>query len=236
MNLKYLIIEDNPGALKNLQTALNSHNELHDLGFAHTAADGVYKAQTEQPHIIFLDVELGQENGFDVLKEIRQQSGELPYFIMTTDHDKYAAEAVNTDVLYFLEKPIDPDELKLALIKAKRKFSEIENQITIKNTEGHNFIYLDEIQFIEADGNTCIFHIENGEKMFVTKTMKKIDSSLPPKFLRIHKSYIINKNLVELLNTTQRKLILRLNHEKREFPVGKSYLERVRNVLLMGWM
>lgn len=234
MNLNYIIIEDNPGAIKNLQIALRAHSHLNEIGTASTAKAGIILTQTANPHLVFLDVELGNENGFDVLKEIRQFSGEIPFFIMTTDFSKYAKEAVNKDVLYFLEKPIDPDELALAVKKVKRKMISLRNHLTIKNTEGHNFIDLNKIEFIEADGNTCIIHLQDQQKIFVTKTLKKIEISLPPNFLRIHKSYIINCNFVDLLNTTQRKIILKLNGGKKEFPIGKSYLDRVRNLLLFG--
>jgi len=117
MNFNYIIVEDNLGALHNLQSSINPHSNFKEIGIAHTLTKGIALALSVKPHIIFLDVELGNENGFDLIKEIRQFTTEMPYIIVTTGIDKYAKKAVNTDVLYFLEKPIDPDELVIALNK-----------------------------------------------------------------------------------------------------------------------
>ena len=234
MTYTYIIIEDNPGALKNLQIALKEHEDFKEIGMANSAKKGIVLAQTLNPHIIFLDVELGGENGFDVLKEIRQFTGEIPFFVMTTDYDKYAKEAVNKDVLYFLEKPIDPDELAIALKKAERKFLDLQNHITIKNTEGHYFINLDSIQYIQADSNTCKIHRDCANPMLVTKTLKEIEKILPPDFLRIHKSYIVNRKFIKMLNTTKKMVHISINDDTLEIPIGNLYLEKVRNVLLLA--
>jgi two-component system, LytTR family, response regulator len=238
MNYNYIIVEDNLGALENLQISLKSHKNFKEIGFAHTLTKGIALALTTKPHIIFLDVELGDENGFDLIKEIRQFTTEIPYIIMTTGIDKYAKKAVNTDVLYFIEKPIDPDELVIALNKFEKKFLDLQNHITIKNAEGHFFIQLDNIQYIKSEINYCTIHQVNYPSKLVSKTLKEIESILPSSFVRIHKSYIINSKFVQMLNTSKKKLKLMQssnfdNNEKElELPIGDSYLELVKNVLL----
>ena len=122
MNYNYIIVEDNLGSLQNLQTALKSHKNFKEIGVANTLSQGISMVLSAKPHIVFLDVQLGDENGFDLIKEIRQFTSEMPFIIMTTDFDKYAKKAVNHDVLYFLDKPIDPDELVIALHKFEKRF------------------------------------------------------------------------------------------------------------------
>lgn len=153
MNFSYIIVEDNLGALQNLQTALKPYSNFKEIGTAHTLTKGIALALSTKPHVIFLDVELGNENGFDLIKEIRQFTNEMPYIIMTTGVDKYTKKAVNTDVLYFLEKPIDPDELVIALNKFEKKYLDLQKHITIKNTEGHFFMQLETIQYIKSEIN-----------------------------------------------------------------------------------
>ena len=70
MNFSYIIVEDNLGALQNLQTALKPHFNFKETGTAHTLTKGIALALSTKPHIIFLDVELGNENGFDLIKEL----------------------------------------------------------------------------------------------------------------------------------------------------------------------
>lgn len=236
MNYNYIIVEDNPGALQNLQTALKHHENFKEKGVANSLSQGISLALTTKPHIIFLDVQLGEENGFDLIKEIRMFTSELPFIIMTTDYDKYAKKAVNSDVLYFLDKPIDPDELIIALNKFEKRFLELQNHITVKNSEGHHFMQLDDIQYLQSDSSYCkIFRINN-PLMHIAKTMKEIESILPPQFIRIHKSYIVNSKCVTMLNTT--KKIIRIATENSdsdleiELPIGDLYMENVKIRLL----
>ena len=238
MNYNYIIVEDNLGALQNLQTALKAHACFKEIGAAHTLTKGIALALAAKPHVIFLDVELGNENGFDLIKEIRQFTTEMPYVIMTTGVDKYAKKAVNTDVLYFLEKPIDPDELVIALNKFEKKYLDFQKHITIKNTEGHFFMQLETIKYIKSEINYCNIHRTNQAPMLVSKTLKEIEKILPNQFVRIHKSYIVNSKFVQMLNTTKKKIKLNChsdigaNPETIELPIGDCYLESVKNALL----
>lgn len=232
MNYNYIIVEDNLGALQNLQTALKAHSNFKEIGVAHTLTKGIALALSTKPHIIFLDVELGNENGFELIKEIRQFTTEMPYIIMTTGVDKYAKKAVNTDVLYFLDKPIDEDELMIALHKFEKKLLDFQKHITIKNTDGHFFMQLDNIEFIKANVNYCHIYRTNQKPMIVSKTLKDIEAILPNNFIRIHKSYIINKQFVQMLNTTKKIVKINTNTEVLDLPIGDSYLEIVKNSLL----
>ncbi|MDO5656579.1 MAG: LytTR family DNA-binding domain-containing protein [Flavobacteriaceae bacterium] len=236
MKYSYIIVEDNPGALKNLQSALKSFTDFRENGVENTMTGGVSLALKSRPHIIFLDVQLGEENGFDLIKEVRQFSTELPFIIMTTDFDKYAKKAVNSDVLYFLDKPIDPDELVIALHKFEKKFLELRNHITIKNSEGHYFMQLEEILYIKSNDNCCQIYKQDGSRMFVTKTLKQMDSILPLPFLRIHKSYIVNTQFVHMLNTRKKRLQLKfadLADFQTVFPISDLYMEKVKQTLLV---
>lgn len=235
MKFNYIIVEDNLGALQNLQSALKPHSNFNEIGIAHTLNKGIALALTTKPNIIFLDVELGEENGFDLIKEIRQFTTETPYIIMTTGVDKYAKKAVNNDVLYFLEKPIDPDELVIALNKFEKKYLDFQKHITIKNSEGHFFIQLETIEYINSEINYCTIYRTNQPPMLVSKTLKEIEKILPNQFVRIHKSYIINSQYVEMLNTSKKKIKLNSQQEATgaiELPIGDSYLELVKNTLL----
>lgn len=238
MNYNYIIVEDNLGNLKNLQTALKSHNNFTEVGTAHTVSKGISLALSAKPHIVFLDVQLGDDNGFDLIKEIRQFTTEVPFIIMTTDFDKYAKKAVNSDVLYFLDKPIDPDELTIALHKFEKRFLELKSHITIKNTEGHFFMQFENIKYIQSDNNCCKIYKDNDTSMFVTKTLKEIEKILPLPFIRIHKSFIVNTQHVYMVNTTKKMLKITNNNDDKknyaELPISDMYMEKVKQTLLTG--
>ena len=237
MNYNYIIVEDNMGSLQNLQTAMKQHQNFKETGIAHSVAKGISLALSAKPHIIFLDVELGEEKGFDLIKEIRQFTSEMPFIIMTTDFDKYAKKAVNHDVLYFLDKPIDPDELVVALHKFQKKYLEFQNHITIKNTEGHFFMQLEDINYIKSDNNCCRIFKKDGTQMFVTKTLKEIETIMPLPFIRIHKSYMVNTKYIHMLNTVKKIIQLKntnLQDELIELPISDLYMEKVKQTLLVA--
>lgn len=238
MNYNYIIVEDNLGNLKNLQTALKSHTNFTEVGTAHTVSKGISLALSTKPHIVFLDVQLGDDNGFDLIKEIRQFTTEVPFIIMTTDFDKYAKKAVNSDVLYFLDKPIDPDELTIALHKFEKRFLELKNHITIKNSEGHFFMQFENIKYIQSDNNCCKIYKDNDTFMLVTKTLKEIEKVLPLPFIRIHKSFIVNTQHVYMVNTAKKLLKITNNSDDKkifaELPISDMYMEKVKQTLLTG--
>lgn len=237
MNYNYIIVEDSLGSLKNLQTALKAHQNFVEVGIAHSLNKGISLALSTKPHIVFLDVQLGDENGFDLIKEIRQFTTELPFIIMTTDFDRYAKKAVNNDVLYFLDKPIDPDELTIALYKFEKRFLELKNHITVKNTEGHFFMQFDNIRYVQSDNNCCRVYKSDGNSMFVTKTLKEVEKILPLPFIRVHKSFIVNAKHVHMVNTSKKilKLVALANEENlAELPISDLYMENVKQTLLTG--
>lgn len=234
MSLNYIIIEDNPGALANLRSALSSHTEFIEIGAASSVNEGIGLIHTQKPHIVFLDVELGNRSGFEILNEIKKNEQELPFFIMTTDFVKYAKEAVNKDVTYFLEKPIDPEELTLALIKVQKKFLELQRHIVLKTSDGHLFVDLKDIVCLKADNNACYIVRQNSRPILVIKTLKAMEEILPNNFIRVHKSYIINKNYVYKLSTTKKIISIQCGDELEDIPIGNSYLDAVRSVLLIS--
>lgn len=238
MNFNYIIVEDNLGALQNLQSALKQHSNFKEIGTAHTLSKGITLALSTKPHIIFLDVELGNENGFDLIKEIRQFTTEMPFIIMTTGVDKYAKKAVNTDVLYFLEKPIDPYELVIALYKFEKKYLDLQKHITIKNTEGHFFMQLEDILYIQSDNNCCKIFKKDNTQMFVTKTLKEMETILPLPFIRVHKSYIVNTQFIHMINTAKKMLIINTPNNPKskleELSISDLYMETVKQTLLVA--
>lgn len=234
MSYTYIIIEDNKGAVANLRMALKSYSEFSEVGHAPNTQEGLRLLLSERPHLIFLDVELGDDNGFDFLEEISQFSLNPPFIIMTTDHDKYAREAVNKDVFYFLDKPIDPSELEIALNKFQIHFPKLQNQLIIKRSEGHFFIDYEDILYISSDNNYCNIHIVDSKPMLVSRTLKDIGATLPEAFIRIHRSYIVNSDYVHMMNTTQKSIGLscKTGDELKKLPIGGQYLDKVRHLLL----
>jgi two-component system LytT family response regulator len=164
-----------------------------------------------QPDIIFLDIEMPRLNGFDLLLQLGNISSRI---VFTTAYDQYAIKAIKLNVLDYLLKPIDRNELmetieKIKTIRSVKKDkqdntnqelrkSKFVNKIALRNNDGISFISLDNIIFIEGDSAYSIFHMVNQKKIVISKTLSFVEELLDePFFFRVHKSYIANLKYVE---------------------------------------
>lgn len=253
MNYSYIIIEDQKECLERLQNELKNHPELVCFGVASSVNDGIVLTLTQKPNIIFLDVELEDGLGFEILKETNSFFNEPPFVIVTSEFEKYAKQSINYDVLFYLDKPLNSIKLTIAINKFKKRFSELKNHISIKDKTAHWLVKHDSILYIQSDGAYCNIHRLNDKKITVSKPMKEIENLLPKTFLRCHKSYIVNINYIEKMNTTLKFIMLHAKTgvfeitEKSnirldetftikdtivEIPIGDIYLERVKHTLL----
>lgn len=238
MTYHYIIVEDNPGSLQNLQFALKNHPNYKEIGVATTLKKGINLTLSLKPHIVFLDVHLGEENGFDLIKEVRQYSTEFPFIIMTTDFEQHAKKAVNIDVLYFMDKPVDEDDLAIALNKFEKRYLAIRKHITLKDSQGHYFTNFDDITHINADSSYVNIFLKDGSKLHVSKTLKDMENILPFPFIRVHKSHIVNSSYIKMLNTTKKHLKLTINSSENNAPteidISDTYMENIRQTLLVS--
>lgn len=253
MIYKYLVIEDNPKAVETLRLLMADFDEFQETIVTFDMKEGIKAVLAHKPDLIFLDVELPDFTGFDFIKTLRNHLQELPDIIMSTAHEKYALNAVNEEVLYYLLKPMDPDELFLAISKFKIKRARVQKAITIKNQKGYSFLKFDDIFLVESSSNYTHFYTRDLKDIVISKTMKEFEPLLSERFIRVHKSYIINADFIKFLNTTKKRvqlsvpelnslksgdeLLFHLDHlmvdgNDLEIPIGESYLEKVKHSVL----
>ncbi|MEP6513646.1 MAG: LytTR family DNA-binding domain-containing protein, partial [Parafilimonas sp.] len=167
-----------------------------------------------QPDVVFLDIEMPVMNGFLMLQQLIYKNFEL---IFTTAYDHYAIKAIRYSALDYLVKPIEIEELKAAVERAEENKAAaspnhqlellLENllpkknsykRIAIPTTTGLQFINVNDIIYLEANVNYTHIFLLNNQKHIVSRTLKDFEDMLSPDtFLRIHHSYIINKNCAE---------------------------------------
>ena len=230
MSNKYIIIEDEKGAFENLSIAMESHPRYQFLGTADNIKDGLSIILRHKPPLIFLDVELGEEKGFELIDKLRKFFNVLPSIIMTTAYDHYGKEAVNNGVLYFLSKPIDPEELEKALFLFENTYQESNSKFIIKSVNDVHFIDIDNVLYFEGDRNyTKIFYLDH-HQMISTKTLKYFEETLPTTFIRIHKSYIINTKYIKSYTPKNRAITIgELQSKGIVLPLGDAYYVRFIN-------
>ena len=163
-----------------------------------------------RPELIFLDIEMPVMNGFRLLEQLQDRSFEV---IFVTAFDHYAIQAIRYSALDYLVKPVDPDELLIALkhaedrLRHRHRNQQIEllldqtnarslRRIALPTAEGLRFIDIHDICCLRAEGNYTTICMKN-EKHLVSRPLKEFEDILPVEsFLRIHHSHIINKDKV----------------------------------------
>ena len=206
-----IIIDDEQDCRETLRTYLTS---LFDDIEIVAEGDGVEKGysiiQKHKPELVFLDIQLIDGSGFDLLKRIRNIDFSL---IFVTAYDEYAIRAFNFSALDYILKPIDPDLLVQAVEKfrnkkdaeslQKRIFNLLSSQKTIEkialpSMEGYFFVKIDNIIRCESDGSYTKFFFLSGDSIMVSRSLKEYDEVLSFQgFCRVHQSHLINLKYVK---------------------------------------
>ena len=211
MNIKAIIVEDEEEGMRALEIKVTKFcPEIKIIEKCYTVKEAVKAIDTMNPDLIFLDVRLDQDTGFDVLQKVKQINFEI---IFTTGYDEYAVRAMNEGALYYLLKPIDTDELQTAVGKAKRKLERLKKQkrVMIPTSEGIKIVPIKDIIYCEAYDNFAKVYAyiegkddrgksdKNQPKMIMSpRTLKVIEAMLPSiQFYRIHRSFLINLCFVQ---------------------------------------
>jgi two-component system, LytTR family, response regulator len=204
-----IIIDDEPAARASLALEIKLHcPQICVLAHASSVAEGVEVVQKHpQADLLFLDIQMTDGSGFDLLQKINFESLKI---IFTTAYSEYALRAIKFAPLDYLLKPIDAQELQAAVEKVSRgKQTALQEHIRIfmqqmgssaaparialATADGIHLHYVKHIVRCVSDGNYTTVHFEDKRKLLVAKTLKDLELLLAPyPFERIHKSHLIN--------------------------------------------
>lgn len=216
--MKALIIENEENARVALKELLKAFcPEIGVIEEASGVASGLESIQKQEPDVLFLDVELEDGFGFEVIHRISQPKFQV---IFTTAHDKYAVQAFKCSAIDYLLKPVDPDELKTAVKKAgNNRFNQDlkqqmtilmeqftqkvnpEKRIVLKDHAAAYFVKVSDILYCEAAGTYTKFHLLPESIITVSKNLKEYEGILESMgFIRTHHAYLVNANKVKLFD------------------------------------
>jgi DNA-binding LytR/AlgR family response regulator len=221
-----LIVDDEPLAHKVIESYIQQIDTLQLVGNAYKAADAVNFLQKNAVDIVFLDIQMPELTGLELLKTLQQP----PNIIFTTAYSEYALESYELGVVDYLLKPIRFDRFLKAIQKVSiTKKMPVENDYFFAKANGaqHRINFAD-IRFVEAFGNFVKIHVI--DKFILTaETMIEMENKLnAANFIRVHKSFIVNTNKIESVNGNQ------INIGQNEIPIGASYKVNVFNTIGIG--
>lgn len=219
MKIRVLIIDDEPLARQRVRLLLAEEPDVEIVGDCDDGVQAVEQIATLKPDLLFLDVQMPEMDGFEVLRQTPAER--LPLVIFTTAYDKHALQAFDAHALDYLLKPFKPERFKESIRRARELIANQQagvsaralldwladhapasphlRRLTVKTPDRVLFVEVENIDAIEAAGKYAVIHAGK-ENHILRETMSSLESHLPPRrFLRISRSAIVNIDQIKEL-------------------------------------
>lgn len=211
--MRALVIDDERLARKELINLLSQFDQVEVVGEANNVDDAKEKIESLSPDVVFLDIQMPEKTGFDLLEELDI----VPHVIFTTAYDEYALKAFQVNALDYLLKPVEQKRLGEAIERLQKKLSEsaekheeaasarqgyklgLNDQVFVKDGDRCWFVKLSNVRLFESDGNYIKVYFDNNKPM-IHKSLNALDERLDEKsFFRASRKHIINLSWVEAI-------------------------------------
>ncbi|MBC7936514.1 MAG: response regulator transcription factor [Rhizobacter sp.] len=213
--IKALLVDDKQSSIELLKWLLQQNcPDIKAIASANSVQEALPLIDSFQPDILFLDIQMPQQSGFDLLNAIEDWKFEV---IFTTAYNEFAIQAIRFSALDYLLKPVDAGELTKAVerYKAKRIFapaggelyknfirnitSQNNRKLALPGTSDIKYVGLDEIIRLQADRNYTKLFFTNGKHFLAAKTLKEYEEILgsSSSFIRVHRMHLVNHNFIK---------------------------------------
>ncbi len=246
--IRTLIVDDEPLAREGIRMLLSEDPQITIAGECSDGSDAVEKIVEQLPDLVFLDIQMPEISGFDVLEQIGSDAA--PPIIFVTAFDKYALQAFDVHAIDYLLKPFTRERFFKALEKAKVQIATGEahknlqalieglelrgkymERVVVKTSGRIFFLDVGEIEWIEAADTYVRLHVGR-ESHLVRGTMNRLETKLDPnKFLRIHRSIIVNLERIKELHPLFHGEYAITLHDGTRLTSGRSYRNRLQPLL-----
>lgn len=250
-HIRALLVDDESLAREMIREMLNDDPDVEIIGECVNGHEAVEFIETETPDLIFLDVQMPELGGFEVLEKIPKER--MPHVIFVTAYDQYAVRAFEVHALDYLLKPFDRERFQAAWQRAKAQIIREKNgaldqriialleelkagpkyleRLVIKSGGRVFFLDTEDIDWIEAEGNYVSVH--TGKKSHLLReTISSLEAQLDPKkFIRIHRSSIVKIDRIQELQPWfhgEYKIIL---HDGTQLTLSRNYRENLHEAL-----
>lgn len=229
--IKCIAIDDEPLALRQISEYIKETPFLSLTGTFENAVEALSFLNEDVIDLMFVDIQMPNLNGLDFVKSLQHR----PDIIFTTAYSEYAIDGFKLDALDYLLKPLDYSSFLKAAKKALSHFKQKNSKEKLNSTPDHIFIKseykiirieLDKIRYIEGDRGYLRFFLENALPVMTLLSMKKIEEKLPPsKFIRVHRSYIVNLEKITMIERSQ------IIFDEVRIPVSDQYKEKLQRYI-----
>jgi two-component system, LytTR family, response regulator len=251
MTIRAVIVDDEPLARLRIRNLLAEVEDVEVVAECANGREAIQAIEESPPDLLFLDIQMPELDGFDVLQAIG--AGQVPVVIFVTAYDQFALRAFEAHALDYLLKPFDDERFEAALERARERIrqqqgGDLDRRLRAFLQEvrgdrgylqrlvvptGHRsvFIRTEEIDWIEAERNYIRLHV-GGRAYLLRENLSRIESALDPaKFCRIHRSTIVNVDRIQAVESLFRGEYLVLLHDGTKLTSGRSYRPNLHNLM-----
>ena len=218
-----IIVDDEPRAIQLLESYLQHFSQIQLVGTFRNGLKAFQQLSKQRVDLVFLDINMPHISGIDLSRLLTPQTK----VIFTTAYSEYAVESYEVQAVDYLLKPISFERFAKAvskiLVAPAEKSKPAETILVKSGTEVHQ-IRLDQLLFLEKDGNYLMYHL-NGQQVLARSSVANALENLPDWFKQIHKSYAVNLRLVNRFDRES------LYIGGRQLPIGPSFRELVMDYL-----
>ncbi|MFC0774057.1 LytR/AlgR family response regulator transcription factor [Terrimonas alba] len=245
--LKAILIDDEPDSIRLLALQLKMHCPQVEIAGQYTSSvEGLQAIRSLKPDLVFLDVEMPEMNGFELLDRLNDIFFSL---IFVTAYNEFALKAFRFSALDYLVKPLDTSELQEAVKKAEKHLRIDQRQIELLRSQlqgqqppqkiavpfhtGVVFVELKDLVYGEAEGNYTKLVLTDGKTYLLSKTLREVQEVLEVRnFLRVHRQYLINLDHIKSYHKGEAAYLVMQGDIN--IPVAKNQKERL--VQKFGWL
>ncbi len=248
--MKTILIDDEPLAIGRLKRLLGKFEDFEIIAEAKNGQEGLEKITQLKPDVIFLDIEMPEMTGFEMLAQLDF----MPLVVFATAYDQYAIRAFEENSIDYLLKPIETERLektveKLRKLKSNTSDSSMNNSllqlieqfkpkkdihsISVKSGEKILFIPLTEISFFEAEDKYVFLNTTDGKQYLTNYTIASLEEKLPENFIRVSRSSIINSLLIKELQKyfSGKYLVIMRDTKVSKIETGSAYGENLKKLM-----
>lgn len=251
MKIRVLIVDDEPLARRKLRRFLNAESAFEIIGECADGSRAVTAIEEQKPDLLFLDMQMPEMNGLDVVQAVGPQR--MPLVVFVTAHDQYAVKAFEVNALDYLLKPVSRERFQSAVARARTQLDhgpsndvgqrlhallqrlqsgpEFSRRLMVKSEGRVIFLSIDEIDWIESAHNYLVLHVGKKNHL-IRETMDSLEARLDPEhFVRIHRSTMVNIERIQEMHPWVRGEHAVLLRDGTRLTLSRSYYERLRQRL-----
>lgn len=248
MAIRTLIVDDEPPARSRVRSLLDKDPDIEIIGECEDGKCAVQHIGELHPELLFLDVQMPELDGISVVRAFPTE--QLPKIIFITAYDQYALQAFDAHAVDYLLKPFKVQRFQEALHRAKEQISQkavyaendrLRNALKRRGGPEQRLVFRtksrvivlqpNEVEYILASANYVAVHTKGGV-IQIREKISDVDETAPPEFLRIHRSVIVNVNLVKEVVACGAGESIVIMQSGKELPIGRSFRQTLDLALL----